>query len=73
MKMEVSVSDEKLEEYWQLLGDIPVDDNGKIQEEFSIELENSVQVWPKGVDRKDIWEFFDDNYSGGLAELMNVK
>lgn len=55
---------EILEKYWAELGDISVDDDGIIQESFL--------WWPKGTDREDIWHWFDEKYSGGVAKLMGL-
>ena len=53
---------EILEKYWDKLGDIPVDDDGIIQESFL--------WWPKGTDREDIWHWFDEKYPGGVIKLF---
>lgn len=55
---------ETLETFWDELGDIPVDDDGIIQESFL--------WWPKGTDREDIWRWFDEKYPGGVAKLMGL-
>ena len=54
-----------LETFWNELGDIPVDDDGIIQESFL--------WWPKGTDRKDILRWFDEKYPGGVAKLKFLK
>ena len=56
---------EILEKYWDKLGDIPVDDDGIIQESFL--------WWPKGTDREDIWHWFDKKYPGGVVKLMGLE
>ena len=56
---------ETLERWWAKLGDIPVDDDGIIQESFL--------WWPKGTDREDIWHWFDEKYPGGVAKLMGLE
>ena len=56
---------ETLETFWNELGDIPVDDDGIIQESFL--------WWPKGTDREDIWRWFDEKYPGGVAKLMGLE
>ena len=57
--------DETLERWWAELGDIPVDDDGIIQEPFL--------WWPKGTDREDIWHWFDEKYPGGVVKLMGLE
>ena len=54
-----------LETFWNELGDIPVDDDGIIQESFL--------WWPKGTDREDIWHWFDEKYPGGVVTLLGSK
>ena len=54
-----------LETFWNELGDIPVNNDGIIQESFL--------WWPKGTDREDIWHWFDEKYPGGVAKLMGLE
>ena len=61
----ILVSPETLETFWNELGDIPVNDDGIIQESFL--------WWPKGTDREDIWHWFDEKYPGGVAKLMRLE
>lgn len=61
----ILVSPESLEAFWSELGDIPVNDDGIIQESFL--------WWPKGTDREDIWRWFDEKYPGGVAKLMGLE
>lgn len=56
---------EILEKYWDKLGDIPVDDDGIIQETFL--------WWPEGTDREDIWHWLDERYPGGVVKLMGLE
>ena len=57
-------ADEKLETLWKQLGDIPVDDDGKIQEPFLF--------FPAETNREEIWKWFDKWYSKGAAALQNA-
>lgn len=61
----ILVSPESLETFWSELGDIPVDDDGIIQESFL--------WWPKGTYREDIWRWFDEKYPGGVVKLMGLE
>ena len=61
---EYGAEPEALKTFWSELGDIPVDDDGIIQESFL--------WWPKGTDREDIWQWFDEKYFGGVAKLMGL-
>ena len=63
--VELICPDETLERWWAELGDIPVDDDGIIQEPFL--------WWPKGTDREDIWHWFDEKYPGGVVKLMKLE
>ena len=56
---------EALKMFWNELCDIPVDDDGIIQESFL--------WWPKGAHREDIWRWFDEKYPGGLRKLMGSE
>ena len=61
----ILVSPESLEAFWNDLGDIPVDDDGIIQEPFL--------WWPKGTNREDIWHWFDEKYPGGVIKLFEKE
>ena len=57
---------EELEALWTELGDIPIDDDECIDEDF--------YIWDKGTDRYHIWHWFDDICPNGLAiDLMYVN
>jgi len=40
--------------YWEALGNLPVDDDGKIEQSFL--------HFPAGTDREDIWHWFEDRH-----------
>ena len=61
----ILVTPESLETFWSELGDIPVNNDGIIQESFL--------WWPKGTDREDIWHWFDEKYPGGVIKLMGLE
>ncbi len=54
----------ELEKLWELLGDVPVNENDEIDVDF--------HLWEKGTDKNTIWRWFDDNYSAGVASLLNI-
>lgn len=55
--------DAQLEELWVQLGDVPMDpDTEKIEEDFL--------HFPHGTDREDIWHWFDERHSKGVAYLL---
>ncbi len=58
----ISMNDSVLEFLWQRLGDITVDDDGCILADF--------MDYKVGTDREEIWHWFDEHYSKGVAYLM---
>jgi len=57
---------EEAKELWQLLGDIPINDDEKI-EEWVLEFE-------PGTPREDIWRWFEETFDLSVAiDLMYVK
>lgn len=60
--------DNKLRMAWEALSDIPVDDDGNLEEPFC-----PIPLFTKGTNREEIWAWFDALYSGGVAELMYQK
>ena len=55
--------DRDLEALWADLADVPVDsDTEKLEEDWFI--------FPKGTDKEDIWHWFDDRHSKGVAYLL---
>lgn len=55
--------DEALEELWAQLSDVPTDpETGCLSEPF--------MGWGKGTDIEEIWHWFDQRYSNGVAYLM---
>lgn len=62
-------SDKYLEEKWKELGDVPVNyDNPDYPDGV---LECDWFVFEAGAERiEDVWRWFDENYSKGVAALM---
>ena len=56
--------DYDLEDAWEAFGDIPIDDNDLIQQEFL--------GFPIGTNRFDVWKWFDEHYTGGVAKLAGL-
>lgn len=55
--------DEELEELWNRFGDIPMDpETERIEEQFL--------GWGVGVHREEIWHWFDQRHSKGIAYLL---
>ena len=59
---ECSFDCNELEKLWNLFGEIPVDNNDEIQEEFL--------GFPEGTDRIEIWQWFDERYPKGVVALL---
>ena len=51
-----------IELLWQQLGDISIDSNECIEQDF--------HIWKKGTDRIEIWYWFDEMYKEGVYKLM---
>lgn len=52
-----------VEELWDNLADVPIDPETE-------ELDESYYIWPKGTDKEDIWHWFDEHHSKGVAYLL---
>lgn len=79
-------ADEKLEEMWEEFGDVPVVEDADSLAESSLEglsveeggvllnedpyIDEDFYWWPRGTTRDDIWHWFDNNHSEGVAALM---
>lgn len=65
VREEISLTDEVLEFLWGMLGDVPVDDDGCLTDCF--------MGYEIGTDREEIWHWFDEHHSKGVATLMNER
>lgn len=61
-------NDKKIEQLWNELRDVPFDD-----EEGQLVLSESWNIFQKGTEREEIWHWFDENHSKGVAWLLNKK
>ena len=52
----------EIESLWRQLGDISIDDNECIEQDF--------HIWKKGTERIEIWYWFDEMYKEGVYKLM---
>ena len=50
----------ELQELWNELSDIPVNENDEIEEDFP--------DFPSGTDKFDVWHWFDERCPNGVAE-----
>ena len=51
-----------VQQLWNILGDIPVDDDGNIEVPY---LHFEV-----GIDREDIWHWFEETFDVSINDLM---
>lgn len=59
----VKCRDDALEEVWEALGDIPMNPETE-------DLEEPFWGWPAGTPREEIWHWFDERHSKGIAYLL---
>lgn len=52
-----------VEELWDNLADVPIDPETE-------ELDEPYYICPKGTDKEDIWHWFDEHHSKGVAYLL---
>lgn len=57
-------TDADLEKAWQLLADVPVDENDVLTDDFL--------YWEVGTDRQAIWDWFDQKHSKGVGYLNTL-
>lgn len=63
--MKLDLDDEKLEFLWELFGDVLIDDDECILDDFI--------GFECGTHREEVWSWFDRHYSKGLSALMFDK
>lgn len=61
----ITLNDDVLESLWKSFGEIPVDDDGVTEEDFI--------GYPAGTHREEIWHWFDEHHTKGVASLMGLK
>ena len=59
--------DSFIETIWCEFEDIPMDERS----DGELILSEDWRGFPKGTSRTEIWHWFDQNYSKGIAELIN--
>lgn len=58
-----NLTQDELTELWLMFGDVPINDRDEIQEEFI--------GFDAGTNRFDIWQWFDQRYESGVAQLIH--
>ncbi len=57
---------------WSDLGDIPVDENDNLDDNFNIEGFDT--VFTKGTDKFEVWHWFEETFNISVAkDLMGLK
>jgi len=62
-KCKEDVNDREVENFWDELEDVPVDENECLDIDW--------QSWSKGTHREEVWHWFDEHHSKGVGLLMN--
>lgn len=57
---EKEYTQEEISELWDDFGDIPVNEDEEIEEDF--------HIWKAGTDKYDIWHWFDAKFENGLGK-----
>lgn len=57
-------SEEELKILWDMLEDVCINDNEEIEEDFL--------GFEAGTYRDEVWQWFDEHYSGGVAKLAGL-
>lgn len=56
---------------WRELGDVPVDDDGRIEEPFVLRCANGMpRLYDEGTDREDIWHDIEAEYRVSVGRMM---
>lgn len=61
----LSTRDRELEELWEEFADVPMNPETE-------EMEEPFLHFPAGTNREEVWEWFDERYSRGVAKLLLV-
>lgn len=61
----LAARDARVEELWEMFGDIPMAPETETMEEPFL-------FFPPGTHREEIWHWFDERYSRGVAGLMHL-
>jgi hypothetical protein len=66
----ITYSDERLQDMWDELTDVPFDEDYETQELY---LEDRWKHFEAGTWREDIWHWFDAHHSKGVAHLLGLS
>lgn len=65
-KTSLGTNDKVMEKLWEELEDVPFDEDT----DGRLCLSQPWHAFPVGTDREDIWHWFDENHSKGVAWLL---
>lgn len=65
-KTRLDTNDKAMEKLWEELEDVPFDEDT----DGYLRLSQPWHGFPAGTDREDIWHWFDENHSKGVAWLL---
>ena len=57
-----------VEEVWENLGDIPVDEDDNLDEDFVIEEMNV--TFSKGTDKYDVWHWIEETFNISIGDTF---
>lgn len=60
------MSNKKLQEFWEKFGNVPVNKDDYLEEEFVCED----IIFTKGTDKFEVWHWFDEQFKEGLYKEM---
>jgi hypothetical protein len=68
-------TDQELEWAWDELKNIPMNNNEELDEDFTVHFSNIAHgdvTFKRGTDIYEIWHYFDEMYSKGVASSMGL-
>lgn len=57
-----SFDEKEIERLWELIGEVPVNNDDEIEEDFL--------GFPEGTHKEEVWHWFDEEYPAGVCRLM---
>ena len=63
MVEKANLTDREIEDLWESFGDIPMDPKTE-------RMEEAFYIWEAGTEREEIWHWFDQHHSKGVAYLL---
>lgn len=57
-----SFDEKEIERLWELMGEVPVNNDDEIEEDFL--------GFPEGTHKEEVWHWFDEAYPAGVCRLI---